>query len=138
MSRFFKKGSILLVLTFLGIVFVISCQGGRVVVEKGPMNEHGASGPASSQGPPPWAPAHGYRAKHTYRYYPSSRVYYDTGRGIYFYFSSGDWRVSVSLPDGIHIDANHYVMLEMDSDTPYAYHSAVEKKYPPGQTKKKK
>jgi hypothetical protein len=26
-------------------------------------------------GPPPHAPAHGYRAKHTYRYYPCERVY---------------------------------------------------------------
>jgi hypothetical protein len=32
------------------------------------------------QGPPAHAPAHGYRAKHQYRYYPSRSVYYDTGR----------------------------------------------------------
>lgn len=35
-------------------------------------------------GPPPWAPAHGYRAKHSYHYYPSAEVYFDTGRGSTF------------------------------------------------------
>ena len=36
-------------------------------------------------GPPPHAPAHGYRAKHTYRYYPDASVYFDISRKIYFY-----------------------------------------------------
>jgi len=31
-------------------------------------------------GPPDHAKAHGYRAKHTYRYYPSAQAYYDVER----------------------------------------------------------
>jgi hypothetical protein len=48
--------------------------------------------------PPPWAPAHGRRAKHLYRYYPSSQIYFDTGRGVYFFIKNGAWTVAASLP----------------------------------------
>jgi hypothetical protein len=88
------------------------------------------------QGPPPWAPAHGHRAKHHYYYYPDSHVYYDTERKVYFYPSAGDWRVSAVLPPGIRIDVGGYTALEMDNDRPYIYHEEVVKKYPPGQLKK--
>ncbi|OPX97639.1 MAG: hypothetical protein A4E62_00263 [Syntrophorhabdus sp. PtaU1.Bin002] len=88
------------------------------------------------QGPPPWAPAHGYRAKHHYYYYPGPQVYFDVGRKVYFYPFKGDWRVSAALPVGIHIDAHSYQVLDMDTDRPYIYHSDVVKKYPPGQLKK--
>ena len=93
--------------------------------------------PPPQSGPPPWAPAHGYRAKHSYYYYPDSYVYFDVGRSLYFYYSGGGWQASVSLPSGIHIAAGEYVALEMDADRPYIYHSDVEKRYPPGQMKKK-
>ena len=37
-------------------------------------------------GPPAHAKAHGYRAKHQYRYYPIvQKVYHDSERGLYFY-----------------------------------------------------
>jgi len=88
------------------------------------------------QGPPPWAPAHGYRAKHHYYYYPGPQVYFDVGRKVYFYPFNGGWRVSAALPVGIHIDAHGYQVLDMDTDRPYVYHSGVVKKYPPGQLKK--
>jgi hypothetical protein len=93
--------------------------------------------PPPESGPPPWAPAHGYRAKHHYYYYPDSQVYFDAGRSLYFYFSGGGWQASVSLPSGIQISAGEYVSLDMDVDRPYLYHSDVEKRYPPGQLKKK-
>jgi hypothetical protein len=80
---------------------------------------------------------HGYRAKHSYYYYPDSYVYFDVGRSLYFYYSGGGWQASVSLPSGLHIAAGEYVALEMDADRPYIYHSDVEKRYPPGQMKKK-
>jgi len=110
------------------------CAGGRVVVGDSPPPP---GPPAYEKGPPPWAPAHGYRAKYQYRYYPSSYVYYDTGRGLYFYYEGGDWRVGVSLPSHIHIAVGDYVTLEMDTDRPYRYHSDVVKRYPPGQAKDK-
>jgi hypothetical protein len=42
-------------------------------------------------GPPPHAPAHGYRAKYSYRYYPSSYVYFDVSRKCYFYLDGDNW-----------------------------------------------
>jgi hypothetical protein len=93
--------------------------------------------PPPESGPPPWAPAHGHRAKHQYYYYPEPRVYFDLGRSLYFYYSGGSWRASVALPSGIHISVGEHVALEMDTDRPYLYHSDVEKRYPPGQLKKK-
>ncbi|MDH4267220.1 MAG: hypothetical protein OEW45_16440 [Deltaproteobacteria bacterium] len=88
-------------------------------------------------GPPPWAPAHGHRAKHQYYYYPESHVYFDVGRSLYFYSHGAGWQASVSLPSGIRVSAGEYVSLDMDNDRPYIYHADVEKRYPPGQLKKK-
>ena len=93
--------------------------------------------PPPVSGPPPLAPAHGHRAKHNYYYYPESYVYFDVGRGLYFYYYGGGWQASVALPSGIHIAAGENVALEMDADRPYVYHADVEKRYPPGQLKKK-
>ena len=88
-------------------------------------------------GPPPWAPAHGHRAKHRYHYYPSSHVYHEMEQGVWFYYKDGKWIVSVSLPSEIRVNMNNYVVLEMDSDKPYDYDHEVIKNYPPGQLKKK-
>lgn len=87
-------------------------------------------------GPPPWAPAHGYRAKYQYRYYPDAAVYLDVGRGLYFYVENGRWTAGATLPRNVSIDAGRYVILEMDVDKPYIHHKEVQKKYPPGQQKK--
>ncbi|HOB15722.1 MAG TPA: hypothetical protein PK894_02570 [Defluviitoga sp.] len=83
------------------------------------------------QSPPPWAPAHGYRAKYTYRYYPDACVYYDTNRRLYFYFSNEKWNFSASLPSFIKVDLGQSIVLEMDVDKPYIFHSEVIKRYPP-------
>ena len=115
---------------------LVGCQGTRVVVKEKPSPERSPA--YKKHGPPPWAPAHGYRAKHRYRYYSSSRVYHDKERGIYFYYKYGKWRVSVSLPSSIRIDVNDYITLEMDTDKPYEWNHEVVKRYPPGQLKKKK
>lgn len=96
-------------------------------------------GPAASydnDGPPPWAPAHGNRAKHIYRYYPYHGIYFEEKTGIYFYLSDGRWHSSVSLPASIRITVSDFVTLDMDTDRPYEYHSDVINKYPPGQQKK--
>ncbi|PNR92857.1 hypothetical protein [Petrotoga sp. 9PWA.NaAc.5.4] len=83
------------------------------------------------KGPPPWAPAHGYRVKYQYYYYPNSQVYYDSDRGLYFYYSNENWEFSVSLPSFINLDKDISVILEMDADKPYIYHSEIVKRYPP-------
>lgn len=92
--------------------------------------------PPTDRGPPPWAPAHGYRAKYRYYYYPASYVYYDTGRGLYFYIRNDRWEFAASLPREVHIQKTEYVVLEMATETPYHHHSEVKRKYPPGQEKK--
>jgi hypothetical protein len=70
-------------------------------------------------GPPPHAKAHGYRAKHTYRYYPAANAYYDVERKSYFYLEGNNWQVGVSLPDNINVRLGSYVTIGMDSDKPY-------------------
>ena len=97
----------------------------------------GKRGPIAKGGPPPHAPAHGYRAKHAYAYYPDAYVYFDISRKLYFYLDGDKWRMSVSLPDSLRLRLGEHVTIEMDSDTPYSYFDSHKKKYPPGQSKKK-
>jgi hypothetical protein len=87
-------------------------------------------------GPPAHAPAHGYRAKHQYRYFPSSSVYHDADRGLYFYLSGSNWQVAASLPHDLQIQLGNSVSIEMDTDKPYIYNDQHRKQYPPGQMKK--
>jgi hypothetical protein len=89
-------------------------------------------------GPPAHAPAHGFRAKHHYRYYPSCYVYFDVSRKCYFYLSGDRWKVSASLPVHMRVQLGNYVSIEMDTDRPYTKFKEHKKKYPPGQLKKKK
>jgi len=70
-------------------------------------------------GPPPHAPAPGYRRKYTYRYYPSAFVYFDVDRKVYFYLHHGSWTMGVALPAHIHIDADEVVSLSLETDKPY-------------------
>jgi len=88
-------------------------------------------------GPPPHAPAHGYRAKYQYRYYPSCSVYYDYERKIYFYIKGDHWEAGASLPSHLRIGLGDSVNIELDTDRPYIYHAEHVKQYPPGQPKDK-
>jgi hypothetical protein len=93
-------------------------------------------------GPPPHAPAHGYRAKHQYRYYPNCNVYHDPSRGVYFFLKGDGWAVGASLPLDLQSNLGASVSLEMDTDKPYEYNSEHLKQYPkekykPGKAAKK-
>lgn len=90
------------------------------------------------KGPPAHAPAHGYRAKHMYHYYPSASVYRDTSTGMYFYLSGSNWQVGATLPDALKVKLGSSVTLEMDTDKPYIYNDQHKQQYPPGQAKKNK
>ncbi len=114
-------------------IAMLGCQSIGVVLED--RSDH-SYGPPIEKGPPPWAPAHGYRAKYQYRYYPSSCVYSDVGRGLYFYMRGDQWEVSATLPVGIHLQEKGYVTLYMDTEKPYEFQTEVIKRYPPGQQKK--
>ncbi len=89
-------------------------------------------------GPPAHAPAHGYRARHSYLYYPSSHVYFDTTRRVYFCLTDGYWKMSVSLPSSITINVGEAVSIVLDTDRPYQHFNTHKKRYPPGQLKKKR
>ena len=124
-------------------IFTIGCAPKRVKVVYEKDGNHGYSEVGhkhkhKKKGPPAHAPAHGYRAKHQYRYYPSRSVYYDAGRGIYFYLKGKKWEVGASLPSSLHVGLGDSVRIELDTDKPYIYHAEHVKKYPPGQMKKKK
>ena len=87
-------------------------------------------------GPPAHAPAHGYRAKYQYRYYPECSVYYDDGRKIYFYIKGDHWEVGASLPYHLRVSLGDFVHIEMETDKPYVHHAEHVKKHPPGHMKK--
>ncbi|MFP5223553.1 MAG: hypothetical protein ACLGSA_14775 [Acidobacteriota bacterium] len=82
-------------------------------------------------GPPPWAPAHGYRAKQKYRYYPRYNVYQDPASGLFFSFQAGAW-VKGDLPPDLnpHRLGRGYTF-EGDLDEPYRGNSSHKKKYKP-------
>ncbi len=86
---------------------------------------------------PPWSPADGHPAKHQYKYYPESAVYLDTARKLFFYYNGERWVTTTILPETVTVDWKSYVVLKMDTDKPYSYHTAVAKRYPPGYLKKK-
>jgi hypothetical protein len=86
-------------------------------------------------GPPPHAPAHGYHKNFSYYYYPSSYVYYDADRDLYFYMEASVWRSGSSLPSFIRIDSGEVIVVKVDSDKPYNLFKYHKHKYPPGQVK---
>lgn len=84
-------------------------------------------------GPPPWAPAHGYRAKTRYVYFKDHGVYYDHERGVYISISSGKWTVSAKLPStlsGVDLKLAAKIDLDFDGDDPQRDFEAHKKKYP--------
>ena len=129
-----NKIKVILTIGLSFLLMTVGCRSAKVMIGKHPSYHHD---PPLKGGPPPWAPAHGYRAKHRYLYYPSSYVYLDIGRKLYFYYSVGEWRVSATLPAEICIGVDHYVTLEMDIDKPYKFHQDVVKRHPLGHLKHK-
>ena len=127
----------------LMLLFALGCASTRGTVGVGwgdpaPQPEIRVS---HKNGPPAHAPAHGYRAKHCYRYYPERDVYYDTERRIYFYIEGDLWKSDASLPYHIGVSLGKYQTVELDSDTPYEYHKKhkhKKKHVPPGKAKKGK
>ena len=128
------------VIFIVSTLFTIGCAGSKIKVEYEKDDKSGYSEAKHKHkkgGPPPHAPAHGYRAKHHYRYYPSCSVYYDSGRKLYFYLNGENWEVGVSLPNRIRVGLDDYVSMELETDKPYTYHADHVKRYPPGKMKKK-
>ena len=134
MSKILLFGVFVLFLLSLGACNIKSL-GVQIGEEPGPVVVAKSN---SKGGPPPHAPAHGYRAKYSYRYYPSCYVYFDISRKFYFYLAGDGWKVSASIPASMRVQLGDYVSIEMDTDRPYTKFKEHKKKYPPGQLKKKK
>ena len=85
-----------------------------------------------SQGPPPWAPAHGYRAKTRHIYFPDQNMYYDIQRSNYIYFSNGKWSISTRVPSifvGINLGRSTQIELDFYGDRPQRYNYSHKTKY---------
>lgn len=85
-----------------------------------------------SQGPPPWAPAHGYRAKTKHVYFPDQNFYYDVVQRNYLYLNNGSWSISASLPGvfaNINLGNARQIQLEIVGHTPYVYNKEHIVKY---------
>ncbi len=126
----------------ISTILIIGCTGTKIKVK---YEKDGNSGYSKAEhkhkhkkgGPPAHAPAHGYRAKHKYRYYPDCSVYHDTERGLYFYIKGGNWEVGASLPNNLQMGLGESVSLELDTDRPYVHNADHIKKYPPKKSKGK-
>jgi hypothetical protein len=93
----------------------------------------GMTGPAQAD-PPPWAPAHGRRAKevreYTYVYYPAQRVYYAPETHTWFWMNGGNWQFGISLPGQIRVDLDAGgVPVTLATSRPYTEHVYVEEQY---------
>ena len=88
-----------------------------------------------AQGPPPWAPAHGYRAKTRYVYFPDENMYYDLHSRNYIYLSGRNWVVRTSVPRifvGINLGKSAQIELDFVGERPYVQnhiHVVKYKKY---------
>ena len=85
-----------------------------------------------SQGPPPWAPAHGYRAKTRHIYFPNQNMYYDIQKSNYIYFSNEKWSISTRVPSifvGINLGKSTQIQLDYYGSYPQYYNKDHKIKY---------
>lgn len=80
--------------------------------------------------PPPWAAAHGYRAKlHRYIYYPRSEVYYAPTSQLWFWLDGRSWRVGAILPSSILVAGHPGVPVVLGTERPYEMNTYVVERY---------
>ena len=85
-----------------------------------------------AQGPPPWAPAHGYRAKTRYVYFPDHNFYYDLQARNYIYLNGANWQIRASLPSPLlrlNLGRSAQVELDFVGERPYRYNTTHVVKY---------
>lgn len=83
-------------------------------------------------GPPPWAPANGYREKTRHVYFSQYKTYYDIQRGVYIYLNGGTWQVSASIPNflqSVNLATATQIQLDLSTDTPQTFFEEHKKKY---------
>ncbi len=93
----------------------------------------------NKKGPPPWAPAQGYRAQTRHVYFPDHNFYFDLQNKVYIYFSGGKWINSVRKPAifvSVNLGSALKVELDLNTRTPQKYNSAHKLKYKKTKIKK--
>ena len=102
--------NIKIVFVALMMVLLTACVGSTSVRYDSDPDHHKSEARHHKAGPPPHAPAHGYRHKHqdhdmiydsgirAYIVVGWSEYYFDNG--FYFRYRDGHWQMSVSLEDG--------------------------------------
>jgi hypothetical protein len=96
--------------------------------------ENFAQGKSNGHGPPPWAPAHGYRAKTRHIYFPEYNFYFDLERRVYIHLQAGRWTISVDLPTrlgNLNLRNASKFELELDIDNPQIYNADHQLRYRP-------
>lgn len=105
-------------LALLSVAFVLSATGCMLV-----QREHYVVASVDA-----YAQAKNY----SYRYYPSSQVYFDLERQWYFYLEDGNWKTAYALPEGFEVFEDEAVVLEMANERPYSAFETHRSVYPPG------
>ena len=122
-----KTGTILTAILFVMMI----CAGNQELFAQGNGKAKGQE--VRAGGPPPWAPAHGYRAKTRYVYFKDYDVYYDHERSVYISLAGRDWQISAQLPmnlRGVDLQAAVKIDLDLDGDDPQRSHADHKQKYP--------
>jgi len=84
-------------------------------------------------GPPPWAPAHGYRKNTRHIYFPVHQTYFDIDRGIYISLKGDKWEVSASKPlslKGVDLKVAAKIELDFNGEKPQSLFGEHKRKYP--------
>ena len=112
------------------LVFGCASNQGGTGAERGALErlDQQDVGVAPKHAPPSNAPAYVDKAQYRYHYYPSSEVYYNTWRRIYFYTEGNVWVSDALLPYRLRTRLGAYQSVEIYADTPYEYHRYVYKK----------
>lgn len=111
----------------LGLTVILSLSGCVALVEQPP---EVAVVESDRRGPPPWAPAHGWRRKQeTYYYYPATQVYYYPSLRRYYWIDGREWRSGDRLPRRFIADDNKRIVLDLDYE-PHTQHARIVKNYP--------
>lgn len=116
----------LLVLAFAMPASSAFAKPGKVKKHVGPAPHGVVVAPKSVKrnGPPAHAPAHGYRRKHQYRYYPRQKVYYSAEQKQYFWMDGGAWKFGAKLPSSVRL-TERGVSVDLPTLKPFTMHKMV-------------
>lgn len=130
MKKIILRTFLIVTITFLAFMDTTMAQGKNKSKNKAKKERVGKK---KNHGPPPWAPAHGYRAKTRYVYFKDHDVYYDNERGVYISISGKGWKIEAKLPDVLkNIDLKIAAKIELDFDgsNPHKSHKSHLVAYP--------